>query len=39
MENLKLFLDDEDKKKNKVKKLIEGLKLKRFFINNRRIFR
>ena len=36
MENLKLFLDDEDKKKNKVEKLIEELKLKRFFINNRR---
>ena len=36
MENLKLFLDDEDKKKNKVENLIEKLKLKRFFINNRR---
>ena len=36
MENLKLFLDDKDKKKNKVEKLIEELKLKRFFINNRR---
>lgn len=36
MENLKLFLEDENKKKNKVEKLIEELKLKRFFINNRR---
>ena len=36
MKNLKLFLDDEDKKKNKVENLIEKLKLKRFFINNRR---
>ena len=36
MENLKLFLDDEDIKKNKFEKLIEELNLKRFFINNRR---
>ena len=36
MENLKLFLDDEDIKKNKIEKLMEELNLKRFFINNRR---
>ena len=36
MENLKLFLDDEGIKKNKIEKLIEELNLKRFFINNRR---
>ena len=29
MENLKLFLDDEDKKKNKVEKLIEELSIKK----------
>ena len=32
MENLKLFLENENKKKNKVEKLIEELKLKRFLV-------
>ena len=36
MENLKLFLDDETKKENKIEKLIKEFDLKRFFINNRR---
>lgn len=36
MENLKLFSDNKNVKKNKIEKLIEELKLKRFFINNRR---
>ena len=36
VENLKLFLDDETKKENKIEKLIKEFDLKRFFINNRR---
>ena len=36
MENLKLFLNNEDIKKNKIEELLEQLNLKKFFINNRR---